>query len=135
MIVADTNLVVHLFTQTSLTSIAQQVLAKDSNWILPKLWQEEYANVLCKLARKGYLTSEEVISHFNYTTEQFKNNEISIDITKVIKTSLEYGITVYDANFISLAIDHNILVVTEDQEMLKKCPKLAVNMLNFIESY
>jgi hypothetical protein len=60
MIVADTCLVVHLFNETVLTNLAQKVQKKDASWILPPLWQEEYANVISKLARKE---SREALLH------------------------------------------------------------------------
>jgi predicted nucleic acid-binding protein len=132
MIVADTCLVSHLFNETEFTKIAQAVLKKDSRWLLPKLWQEEYANVLSKGARKEKRDTDEVIEHFAYTVETLKGGEVSIDIQKALKLSIEYKISVYDAHFISLAIDFNISLVTEDKEILKNCPDIAVSMKDFV---
>lgn len=64
VIVADTCLVIHLFNETVLPASAQEILDKDSYWILPSLWKEEYANVLSKLARKERRDVDEVINHF-----------------------------------------------------------------------
>ena len=132
MIVADTCLVTHLFNDTVLTETAQKILKKDPHWIVPKLWKEEYANVLSKLARKGYQTKDQIIKHFNYTVNELKNCEVDVDIRKALKISIEYKISVYDAHFIVLAIDFDALLITEDKEVIKNCPRIAMSMQNFI---
>jgi predicted nucleic acid-binding protein len=133
MIIADTCLVFHLFNETLLTGIAQKILDKDPFWFLPSLWREEYANVLSKLARKEKRTAKEVIHHFNYTVDELKNGEIVVNTRKALQISIEYKISVYDAHFIVLAQDLNTLLVTEDKEILKNCPKLSVNLQNFLK--
>jgi predicted nucleic acid-binding protein len=133
MIVADTCLVIHLFNLTSLTEIAQKILDKDSNWILPTLWQEEYANVISKRARAEQTPVEEVVDLFAYTVNELKDAEHPIDNEKALRISLDYKISVYDAHFISLAIDFKTLLVTEDKEVIKKCPKFAIGMHDFLK--
>lgn len=133
MIVADTCLITHLFNQTGLTSLAQEVLEKDPFWIMPKLWQEEYANVLSKLARKEGRPIDDVIKHFDYTLGELQNCDMVVEIKNALHLSLIHKISVYDAHFIALAIEFDTLVVTEDIELLKKCPQLSVNMQKFLE--
>ncbi len=132
MIVADTCLVIHLFNETELTHLAQKILKKDSSWILPSLWQEEYANVLSKLARKESKNADEVIEHFNHTLNELKGSEITVDNRKALKLSIEFKISVYDAHFVSLALDFGIHLVTEDKEVLKSCKGIALSMKNFV---
>lgn len=134
MIVADTCLVFHLFNETVLTLNAQQVLKKDPYWILPPLWKEEYANVLSKLARKEGRSFNDIIKNFNYASGELKDCEIFIDTNRALELSLRYKISVYDAHFIALAIDFDILLVTEDKEILKNCSDLAVNIDRFLEN-
>lgn len=57
MIVADTNLIVYLFLTGDQTRLAQKVLAKDPNWIVPPLWQSEFRNVLAAYIRRGMAVS------------------------------------------------------------------------------
>ena len=52
MIVADTNLIVYLFITGDQTPLAQKVLEKDPNWIVPVLWQSEFRNVLAAYIRQ-----------------------------------------------------------------------------------
>lgn len=133
MIIADTCLIFHLFNETLLTTYAQKILGKDPNWVLPHLWREEYANILSKLARKENRSIDDVINHFSYTINELKNCEIIVDTEKALQISIKYKISVYDAHFITLAIDLNTLLVTEDKEILKNCPGLALSLKDFLK--
>ena len=133
MIVADTCLIAHLFNETEKTKSAQDILEKDSDWIVPSLWQEEYANILSKLARKENRDIKQVLSHFQYTVEQLQDHECLVDNQQALEISIFYKISVYDSHFVSLALDFNVLLITEDKEVLKRCPKLALNMRDFLK--
>jgi len=132
MIIADTCLITHLFNETHLTILAQKILEKDPHWLMPTLWQEEYANVLSKLAKRENREVDEVVDHFNYTVNELKGCEVIVDIRKALQISMEYKISVYDAHFVTLAIDFNTLLITEDKEIIKNCPLIAVGMRDFI---
>lgn len=132
MIIADTCLVFHLFNETLLTAKAQEILNKDSQWKLPVLWREEYANVISKLARKEHRDIQEVLDHFYQTLDELKNCEIPVDTGKALEISIEYKISVYDAHFIALAIDFDTILVTEDKEILNKCSRLALNLDDYL---
>lgn len=133
MIIADTCLVFHLFNETDLTISAQKVLYIEPHWIVPPLWREEYANVLSKIARKGHRSKTDVLTLFKNTLNELSNCEIAIDTQTALEISLEYKISVYDAHFVALAIEFNTLIVTEDKEVLKRCPDISINMSNFIK--
>lgn len=132
MIVADTSLVAHLFNKTILTEMAQEILRRDDYWILPSLWQEEYANVLSKLARKEETPINDVIKRFDHTVAELEGDEVIVDIRKALQLSIKYKISVYDAHFIALAIDFQTVVITEDKELSKKCPDYAMSMWSFL---
>ena len=133
MIVADTSLIASFFLETELTSLAKRVHKMAPIWIFPPLWREEYANVLAKFARKSTTKSEkEVLSHFEYTVSELKKYERKVNLSEVLLLALRSRISVYDAHFVQLAIDHQMLLVTEDQEIIKKCPDWAISMQNFL---
>lgn len=131
MIVADTCVLIHLFNQTALTSQAELLLQKDPFWMVPHLWQEEYANVISKLARKEDRPTAEVLGHYNYVRDELKEFERIVDSAEALRFALTHKISVYDAHFVVLALELDIWVVTEDAEILKKCPKQAITMKDF----
>lgn len=132
MIVVDTCVITHLFNATELTPLAQQVLEIDPNWIFPPLWEDEYANVLSKLARKETTPVHEVVFHYASVVSQLKNNERFADKEHALTLSIALGISAYDAQFLALAIDYETLLVTEDKILAKRCPEYAISMQKFI---
>lgn len=133
MIVADTSLIASFFLETELTPLAKKVHKKAPIWIFPPLWREEYANVLAKFARKDVTKSEEdLLTHFEYTVAELEKYERKVNLSAVLRLALRYKISVYDAHFVQLAIDHQMLLVTEDLEIIKKCPDISVSMHNFL---
>lgn len=133
MIVADTSLIASFFLETELTPLAKRVHKKVPIWIFPPLWKEEYANVLAKLARKNTaLTQDKVLSHFEYTLAELEKYERKVNLSAVLRLALRFRLSVYDAHFVHLAVDNQLVLVTEDQEIIKKCPNHALSMLTFL---
>ena len=135
MIVADTSLIAAFFLETELTPLAKRVHKKAPIWIFPPLWKEEYANVLAKLTRKSSVsTIDKAVSHFEYTLEELEKYERKVNLSQVLRLALQCKISVYDAHFVQVAIDNQMILVTEDQEIIKKCPQHAQSMQNFLQS-
>ena len=134
MIIADTCLLVHLFNETEMTSLAQKILKKDPNWIFPSIWKEEYANVLSKLIRKEQRPLKEVVEHFEFILVELQHNEIAVDILEALRICIEYKISVYDAHFIYLASKYNVSIITEDKEILKNCKNVSLSMVDFLNT-
>lgn len=133
MIVADTSLIASFFLETEFTPLAKRVHKKTPIWIFPPLWKEEYANVLAKFARKSTTSTEEkILTHFEYTVAELEKYERKVNLSAVLKLALRFKISVYDAHFVQLAVDNQIMLITEDQEIIKKCPDRAISMNNFL---
>lgn len=132
MIVADTCIIFHLFNETSLTFKTQRILETDPLWVVPTVWKEEYANILSKLTRKEGRNIEEVVDHYTYTLEKFNNSVMFVDPSDALEISIKYNISVYDAHFVALAIEHNCILLTEDKEVIKKCPGIAVKINDYL---
>lgn len=133
MIVAGTSLIASFFLETELTPLAKKVHKKNSVWIFPPIWREEYANVLAKLARKDITkTEKEIMIHFEYTLTELEKSERNVNLSAALRLALRCKISVYDAHFVQLAIDNQLQLVTEDQEIIKKCPEHAISMHDFL---
>jgi len=133
MIVVDTCIIVHLFNATDLTFQAQHLLELDSDWRVPTTWREEYANVLAKLYRKNLCNAQDVLHLYQQTCKDLQNREHKVDTKDALECALEYQISAYDAHFVTLALAFDTKLITEDTEVLKKCPKTAISMRKFFE--
>jgi predicted nucleic acid-binding protein len=133
MIVVDTCIVTHLFNQTEMTHVAQELLGKNPYWCIPTLWREEYANVLVKLLKKSKVTANQVVELFESTCAHMKDFEYRIETVEALRSAIEYQISVYDAHFVALAKQLDICFVTEDREVVKKCEGCALTMREYLD--
>lgn len=132
MIVADTNLIVYLFITGDKTELAKQVLAKDSYWIVPPLWQSEFRNVLAGYIRRD-TNLKQAKQIMQKALEILENHQVVHSAEKVLDLISESNCTAYDCEFITLAEQLNIQLVTADKRVLSQFPKFAISLEKFVE--
>lgn len=132
MIVADTNLIVYLFIAGDQTSLAQKVLVKDPQWIVPPLWQSEFRNVLAAYIRRG-TTLSGAKQLMKDALQMLQKREILPSYEKVLDLIAESDCTAYDCEFIALAKQLNIQLVTADRQLLDRFPDCAISLEEFVK--
>lgn len=95
-------------------------------------WQNEYANVVAKLARKEKQPLRTILEHFSHTIFSLSNQERDVEIADALKLAIERKISVYDAQFVLLAKLNETCLVTEDKEIVKKCSDYSLLMKDFL---
>ena len=132
MIVADTNLIVYLFVTGDQTSLAQDVLAKDAEWIVPPLWQSEFRNVLAAYIRRGMPLSgaKQLMAD---ALQMLEERQILPSYEKVLDLITESDCAAYDCEFIALARQLDIQLVTADKQLLNRFPDCAVSLEDFVK--
>lgn len=127
MIVADTNLIVYLFITGDQTSLAQKVLDLDPQWIVPPLWQSEFRNVLAASMRRG-MTLLEAKQIMEDALQTMEKRQIMPANEKILELIAESDCTAYDCEFIALAKQLGIQVVTADKQLLRQFPDWAISL-------
>ena len=64
MMVADANLTLYLYVEGPHTDEAQEVLRRDSEWVVPPLWQSEFLKVMWLYVRQGVFSEEDALRRF-----------------------------------------------------------------------
>ena len=130
MIVADTSLIVYLFITGDQTALAQKVLVQDPHWIVPPLWQSEFRNVLAAYIRRGMTLSgaKQLMSDALQTLEK---REVIPPYEKVLDLIAESDCTAYDGEFVALARELGILLVTADKQLLRQFPDWVTSLEEF----
>ena len=134
MIVVDSNVLAARNLAGVPTRLAEQVEERDPLWIVPPLWRYEFQNILAKAIWVRQITPEDALVAWRKASTQMVENEHEPSPEKVIDLSGRYRITGYDANFIALAVEMGIMCVTEDGELQKKFPAIAVSMADFTKA-
>ncbi len=132
MIVADTNLIVYLFINGDKTPLAQEVLAKDPHWIVPPLWQSEFRNVLAGYIRRGMkLAQAKRIMEEALST--FEDREVAPFSERILDLISKSDCTAYDCEFVTLAAQLDVPLVTADKQLLAQFPNLAISLEAFVK--
>ena len=134
MIVADTNTIVFLFLDTDKQQQAKAVNACDPDWVAPPLWRSEFRNVLTNYLGRELLTLEEALLIAEETEAAMADREVPVASSRVLELADQSACSSYDCEFIALAVDLDVPLVTADQQLHKAFPATAVSLRDFVRS-
>lgn len=126
MIVADTNLLVYLHLPGEHTTAAERVLERDAEWAAPLLWRSEFRNVLALYVRRQVLTQEDALAAFERAERVVQGHEYTVETGRVLELVLASACSAYDCEFVALALELDVPLVTSDARMLSAFPYVAV---------
>ncbi len=132
MIVVDSNVLAARNLTSEHTTLAQRVEQMDSLWIVPPVWRYEFQNILAKGIWVRQFTVNDASNIWQTVMTGMADNEYEPSYWNILDLSARHRITAYDANFIALAVEMDVMCVTEDRELQKKFPAIAVSMGDFI---
>ena len=127
MIVADTNLLIYLYVQGQRTQESEAVLQQDAVWTAPLLWRSEFRNVLISLVRTDALQLEKALVIIDEAERWLTGHEYSVVSRQVLDLASRSGCSAYDCEFVALAQDLEVPLVTNDRQILKAFPTTAVS--------
>ena len=133
MIVADTNLICYLFIDGEFTDSSEKVFQKDPWWAAPLLWRSEMRNVLAVSVRKNRLELKTAIEIMAEAERLLKGNEYATKSGAVLELTARSTCSAYDCEFVALARDLQVPLVTNDRRILADFPETAVEFRGFIE--
>ena len=132
MIVADTNLLIYLYVQGQRTEESEAVLRRDALWAVPLLWRSEFRNSLIGLVRAHALQLDDALAMSEEAERWITGQEYSVLSRQVLMLSSQSGCSAYDCEFVALARDLEVPLVTTDRQVLKAFPTIAVSPSAFI---
>ncbi len=131
MIVVDTNVVAYLLLGGEKTPGARLAFRKDPVWAAPLLWRSEFRNVLAAYLRRGRLSLVDALEVMREAEGLFRGVEYSVESGYVLKLVSESACSAYDCEFVALAQQLNVPLVTSDAEILKEYPQTAISLEAF----
>lgn len=131
MIVADTNLISYLLIEGDQTEAAREVWTADSSWVMPPLWRSEFLNVLAVAYRAGVISESQALVVWARAKTLLGAGEVEPSGSRVLHLAMERDISAYDAQFVSVAMDLGVPLVTADRRLLEKCQKETVSVADF----
>lgn len=133
MIVADSNILAAYVIAGEQTADANALRSQDAEWMVPVFWRIEFQSILWKFVRFGGMPADKALDVLDDALDLFSANEIAMQPDVVLRDAIRRGITVYDAQYASLAKQLGIPLVTVDEKLQKACPGLAVPLTAFVQ--
>lgn len=133
MIVIDTNVISYFFVECQYTRSAKSMLLQDARWVAPLLWRSELRNTLVKLFKKGVVDRDDAIRVIIEAESLMSGGEYHVGSADVLDLAIRAKCSAYDAEFVVLARELRVPLVTTDKELLEKFPETAVTPERFLE--
>ena len=124
MTVVDTNVVAYLWLPGEFTTAAERLLADDAEWAVPLLWRSEFRSVLAGAHKRRTLSLPRA-------NDIAAAAEFSVEPAHVLSLASRSGCCTYDCEFVALAHDLGVRLVTNDTAVLRAFPDVAVPLQRF----
>ncbi len=132
MIVVDTNLIGYLFITGEFSNEAESVFIKDPQWAAPLLWRSEFRSVLAQYMRNNTLTFDDAAEIMESAAQLMESNEYDVVSNQVLELVANSTLSAYDCEFVVLAKDLGVKLVTTDKKILKNSPDYSISPAKFL---
>lgn len=127
-IVVDTNIVAYYWLPGVHTENAVALRQRTGDWIVPRLWRSEFRNVLARYLRAGTIGLDQARALIRSAEAELVDCEREVDSTAVMNLVAASACSAYDCEFVALARQTGIPLVTEDTGLLRAFPDIAMTM-------
>jgi len=133
VIVVDTNLLVYLYVRGQRTVQAEAAVIRDPVWVAPLLWRSEFRNTLFGLVHKKAVLLDDAMHMILEAEQWMTGREYTVMSEHVLRLAARSGCSAYDCEYVALAEDLGVPLVTADRQVLAAFPSLAVALEQFIQ--
>ena len=134
MIIVDTNILIYLYIEGEYTSKVESLLSIDCNWVAPLLWRSEFRNVLALYMRKKIVSFQQALSIIEQAENLMMENEYQPSSEIVLNLINSSNCSAYDCEFVSLAKQLNVPLITEDKKILTEFSQYTSQLTNYIKA-
>lgn len=134
MIAVDVNIIAYLLIAGEKTGEARAVRDLDADWIVPDLWRDEFLNILATYVRQGGTDLESAKKLWLAAVSLFEVKESVAGSVVTLELAEQYRLSAYDVQYLAVAVEHGVILITEDQSLLRSAPQHAMTMRAYIES-
>jgi predicted nucleic acid-binding protein len=132
MIVVDTNIIGYLYLTSERSEQAEKALVKDPMWAAPILWRSELRNVLALYIRKELIKLEDAQQIMGEAMKLMQEREYEVASHQVLSLAAKSKCSAYDCEFIALAKDLDVSLITVDKQILSQYPEVAISLEAFV---
>lgn len=134
MVVVDTNIIVYFYVTSTQSHVVQQLVHIDSNWVVPYLWRSEFRNAIVQYMRHRNLTLSNALTIVERAESRLSGREVHVSSQNILSLAQNSTCSAYDCEFVALANQLQIPLITEDKKVLREFPHIASSLAQFISS-
>ena len=127
MVLVDTNIITYLMIRGNRTAAAQQLYERDSDWCSEAFVMVEFSNVIATYVRTRALSQAQGTKLLAESQAHLSTLH-SVVNTQALESAMQFGISAYDARFISLAKQLKMKLITEDVKLRVAVPALTMSL-------
>lgn len=131
MIVADISLITRFAVRNEQSELADAVCESDAVWVAPLLWRSEFRNALVQYIQHAGMSLESALLALRSAEEIVGGREYRISSEQVLELAMWSKCSAYDCEYVALAQDLGVPLVTTDRQVLRAFPKIAVSLEKF----
>ncbi len=126
MIVVDMNVIGYLLIRGKRSEEMDRLLLAEPDWIAPRLWLDEFVNVLCTYERVDSMLSDQAVGLLEDALTLMDGASYEVAPERVLAVARRTGCSGYDSQYVALAEDLGLKLYTCDKGILSRCPEVAV---------
>ncbi|KAB2639892.1 MAG: type II toxin-antitoxin system VapC family toxin [Verrucomicrobia bacterium] len=127
MIVVDSSVISFLFLEGELTESVKELHRIDSEWITPPILNHEMLNILAVVG-----TADQAVAPMEEIWRDLRallgSRQQVPDPLRSLHLAIELKISGYEAQYVALAQQLNMPLVTEEQRLLEQLPALCLSI-------
>jgi len=128
VIVVDTNVLVPVWFRSERTPLCEALVRKDPAWAAPRLWLSEFRNVAVEQVRKGRVSPEDAEKIVESAVGLIGARTFDVPSVNVLRRAISSRCTAYDSEYVVLAEELAVPLVTSDRQILRAFPQIAVSL-------
>jgi predicted nucleic acid-binding protein len=134
MIVADSNLIAYLLIPGEKSEWADAVFLRDAEWAVPLICRSEIRNILSLYMRHQGMSLSQARATMEKAEDLWRSREFSVPSDEVLELTFHHRITAYDGEFVVLAQQLDVPLVTFDAGVRKAFPQVARSAADYLRA-
>lgn len=135
MIVADIHLRAYLLLGGPEAELAQHVFERDPAWAAPVLWRSEFRSILAAYMRQRGLGITEAWQAQELAEALVGAHEYTLGGERVLQLVAGSACSAYDCEYVALAVELHVRLVTWDRQVLRDFPQVAIHPTEFVRGH
>lgn len=132
MIIVDVNILAYYHLDSEFSEMALEAFRRDPHWIAPTLWRSEFQNILAGYLRRDLIQLPKAKIIVDEAISMMDESEFPVSAHKVLELVASSACSSYDCEYVALAKQFDIPLLTKDKRVLDQFPETAISLEDFI---